>query len=108
MLDRRESEARRRGRSPARVSFEGDDSTKRVVLNVAVVLDDSKGAPVGELNRTVELALSGKEIAQAKTQWIEFDVMVPFKGEPTRIRAVIYDYERDGIRSAVSPVRSRR
>ena len=94
--------------NPARVSFAGDDDSKRVVLNVAVVLDDAKGTPVGELNRTVELALSGKEIAQAKTQWIEFDVMVPFKGEPTRVRAVIYDYERDGIRSAMSAVRSRR
>ena len=94
--------------NPARVSFAGDDDTKRVVLNVGVVLDDSKGAPVGELNRTVELALSGKEIAQAKSQWIEFDVMVPFKGEPARVRAVIYDYERDGIRSAVSPLRSQR
>ena len=94
--------------NPARVSFAGDDDSKRVVLNVAVALDDAKGATVGELNRTVELELSGKEIAQAKTQWIEFDVMVPFKGEPARVRAVIYDYERDGIRSAVSQVRSRR
>ena len=94
--------------NPARVSFAGDDDSKRVLLSVAVVLDDSRGAPVGELNRTVELALSGKEIAQAKTQWIEFDVMVPFNGEPARVRAVIYDYERDGIRSAASPVMSRR
>ena len=94
--------------NPARVSFAGDDNAKRVALHLAVVVDDSQGTPIGELTRTVELALSGKEIATAKTQWIEFDVTVPFKGEPARVRAAVYDPDRDGIRGAVSPIRKRR
>ena len=94
--------------NPARVSFDGEGDDKRVVLEIAVVLDDHKGNPIGELTKSMELTLSAKELARAKDRWIEFDVMVPFAGEPARIRAVIYDYDRDGIRSAVSPVRSRR
>ena len=94
--------------NPARVSFAGDDDSQRVVLHLAVVLDDLKGAPVGEVSRTVELALSGREFADAKSRWIAFDVTVPFTAKPARVRAVVYDYDRDGIRSASSPIRDRK
>jgi hypothetical protein len=91
-----------------RVSLEGDGNTHRGIVHVAVVLDDSTGTPVGELTRTVELSLTSKDMAQAKNQWIEFDVIVPFKGEPTRVRAAIYDTDRDAIRSAVSHLTQRK
>ena len=89
--------------NPARVSFAGDDS-KRVVLHLAIVLDDANGVAVGELTRTVELALSGRELANAKNQWIEFDVLVPFTGNPAQVRAAVYDYDGDGIRSGRSVI----
>jgi hypothetical protein len=94
--------------NPARVSFAGDDTSRRVMLHVAVVLDNAEGNPVGELTRTVELALTGDDIARARTQWIAFDVTVPFEGEPAHVRAAIYDYDHDSSRGAMARVAQRR
>ena len=46
--------------NPARVSFDGEGDDKRVILEVAVVLDDHKGSPIGELTTSVELDALGQ------------------------------------------------
>jgi VWFA-related protein len=92
----------------ARVYFTRDENSSGAVLHVYVVADDAKGVTVGELNRTVELSLSAKDIAQSKTQWIEFDVTVPLIGNPARVRAAVYDYDRDTVRGGSAAVPPRR
>ena len=92
---------------PARMWFEGAESAKNAVLHAAILIEDAQGTRVGELRRPIEIALAAKEFAQTKKHWLEFDVMVPVKGEPARIRAALYNYEAGSMFSAAAPIRDR-
>jgi VWFA-related protein len=86
-------------------SFVNEGESTQATFHVVVVLDDADDVPVGELRQAIPLTLSAGELAQAKNKWIEFDVKVPVKGKPARVRAALYDAENDRLISNISHLR---
>lgn len=93
---------------PRWVAFKDDGGEFRAILRLGIVVDDRSGHQVGELTRSLNLALSSDEYARTKKDWLAIDVTVPVQGLPSRVRAAAYDYEADRTMAAAATITIRR
>ena len=80
---------------PVSVSFSALEGRRVARLGVAMFCGDGKNAVVGELWQEMNLALKDETYQRYREQGIPFSARISVKGDPKRVKVVIYDYRSD-------------
>jgi VWFA-related protein len=80
---------------PLTVAFSPLEGRRVARLGVAIFCGDSKNAVIGELWQEMNLALKDDSYQRYKQQGIPLSAKVAVKGDPKRVKVVVYDYRAD-------------
>jgi hypothetical protein len=89
----------------SKLKFVSQNGRQEAVLDVALFCGGEKDAPVGELQRRVELRFDPAAFARVQEKGTTFRLSVPVTGRAERIKVVVYDYGADLLGSAVAKVK---
>ena len=83
--------------NPLRTRFVKSGEMFVAAPNLVVVIDDSEGRTLTKKSERLDIRLTDREYTRLKNEWLSHVVTVRFKGDPARVRAVVYDYDTDHV-----------
>jgi hypothetical protein len=74
-------------------------------LNITVFALDRRGFPVGQTWQTVDIALTARQLDQAKNSGIQFRANVAVTDDAEEVRLAVYQFSVDRIGTITGKVR---